>query len=80
MVITTVLEVLAADPEYHGRGAGSMLLTWACEKADREGLEIYLDGAAKAVPLYRRFGFVVLDCRDEKAVSEPMVRKPRVER
>jgi GNAT superfamily N-acetyltransferase len=70
----TVLEVLATDAEYQKKGLGSRLLKSVCEKAHSEGLELYLDAAKAAQPLYEKFGFVEqIDKREPKA-SAPMLR------
>ncbi|KAK3073354.1 hypothetical protein LTR53_005150 [Teratosphaeriaceae sp. CCFEE 6253] len=51
------LEMLATDPAYQGRGAGSQLMRWGLERANAEGLEAYLEASPDAVRLYERFGF-----------------------
>jgi GNAT superfamily N-acetyltransferase len=65
---------LATDPEYHKRGLGSRLLEEVCAKADNEGLELYLDGAKLAKPLYERFGFVEQPDKQEPKAAAPMLR------
>lgn len=68
------LEVLATDTEYQKKGLGSRLLAWICEKADSEGLELYLDAGKGAQSLYEKFGFMEqADKKDPKAVA-PMLR------
>ncbi|KAH8789803.1 acyl-CoA N-acyltransferase [Hyaloscypha finlandica] len=68
------VEVLATDTEYQKKGLGSRLLAWICEKADSEGLELYLDAGKDAQDLYEKFGFVEqADKKDPKAVA-PMLR------
>jgi GNAT superfamily N-acetyltransferase len=70
----TVLEVLATVTEYQKKGLGSRILECLCQKADREELELYLDGAKAAQPLYEKFGFVEqVDKREPKAAA-PMLR------
>jgi GNAT superfamily N-acetyltransferase len=73
-LIEAVVEVLATDTEYQKKGLGSRLLAWICEKADSEGLELYLDAGKDARDLYEKFGFVEqADKKDPKAVA-PMLR------
>ncbi|KAN0120094.1 acyl-CoA N-acyltransferase [Hyaloscypha variabilis] len=68
------LEVLATVTEYQKKGLGSRILECVCQKADREELELYLDGAKAAQPLYEKFGFVEqVDKREPKAAA-PMLR------
>lgn len=44
-------------PEQQGRGAGSMLVRWGCEKADAMGLECFLEASPAGKALYERAGF-----------------------
>lgn len=50
-------------PSYRGQGAGSALTSWPFERADREGVLVYLDtdeqGSAKRI--YDRLGFKKVD-------------------
>lgn len=62
---TLVLNQLVTLPEYQRRGAGSMLLTWPFERADKEGMVCYLDTGAdgKVIALYEKHGYVkVAEC------------------
>ncbi len=45
------------DAEYQGRGLGTSLLSRACEIADREGLDMFVEANANAESFYQRFGF-----------------------
>jgi predicted GNAT family N-acyltransferase len=69
-----VLEVLATNTEFQKKGLGSRLLTNICEKADSEGLELYLDASKAAQPLYEKFGFVEQTDKREPKASAPMLR------
>jgi GNAT superfamily N-acetyltransferase len=51
------LEILATDPAYQGKGAGSLMMRWGLEKADEQKVEAYLEASPDAVPLYHKFGF-----------------------
>lgn len=51
--------LLIVNPESRGQGVGSLLTQTAINHLQRRGAEtIRLDGAEKAVPLYKRLGFV----------------------
>ena len=56
-----VLEFLASAHEHKGRGIGSMLVQWGCDRADEEGVEIYVETNRAVLPLYKKFGFLVQD-------------------
>ncbi|KAJ5774882.1 Acyl-CoA N-acyltransferase [Penicillium paradoxum] len=68
------LDMLGTHPDYRCRGAGSMLVRWGCDIADREGVGAYIDASEAGVPLYTKYGFV--DRRDPARTSEvtPMAR------
>ncbi|KAK3679922.1 hypothetical protein LTR78_000299 [Recurvomyces mirabilis] len=51
------LEMVATDPKFQGKGAGSQMMRWGLERADNENLEAYLEASPDAVTLYERFGF-----------------------
>ncbi|KAI8657972.1 N-acetyltransferase domain-containing protein [Fusarium keratoplasticum] len=52
------LDTLATHPDYQRRGAGSMLMKWGCDLADKNGVGAYVDASKAGAPLYERFGFV----------------------
>ncbi|KAH7348522.1 acyl-CoA N-acyltransferase [Rhexocercosporidium sp. MPI-PUGE-AT-0058] len=68
------LESISTLPEYRKRGLASKLIDWGLNAADELGWECYLDGAARAVALYERYGFVAMPERDPGTTSLPMVR------
>ncbi len=56
------LWALAVAPAVQGRGIGSALLRSGLERADTTGIPCYLETTNPAnVPLYRRFGFIVVN-------------------
>ena len=44
--------------DYKGQGAGSMVLQYGCDLADRDSVEAYIDASPRGKRLYERFGFV----------------------
>ncbi|KAH7412839.1 acyl-CoA N-acyltransferase [Cadophora sp. MPI-SDFR-AT-0126] len=68
------LESVSTDPNFRGRGLAALLIDWGVKAADELGWECYLDGTAKAVPLYQRWGFEGLKDQDPECISLPMVR------
>ncbi|KAJ5198503.1 Acyl-CoA N-acyltransferase, partial [Penicillium cinerascens] len=52
------LDMLGTHPDYRGRGAGSMLIKYGCELADKNGAGAYVDASKAGAPLYAKFGFV----------------------
>ncbi len=55
---------MAADPAKQRLGAGSALVRWGVELADREGLPAYLEASPKGYPVYRKQGFEPIDVQD----------------
>ena len=51
------LDTLVTHPNHHRRGAGGLLLTWGCEKADETGTQAYLEASPMGEPLYKRYGY-----------------------
>jgi GNAT superfamily N-acetyltransferase len=80
MLMEAVLEVLTTEKEHQKKGLGSRLLEWGYERADNEGLELYLDAGKSAQPLYEKFGYVEqTTAKDPKAESAPMLRPAKKE-
>lgn len=52
------LDLLCTDPDFQKRGAGSMLVKWGCDLADKDGVSAYVDASKSGAPLYEKFGFV----------------------
>lgn len=85
------LEILVTHPDFQGRGAGSSLLGWGVERADKHGVVMALESTPAGLSLYRRFGFeeveiIKADMRqfgwdqpyDEEAAKRVwMIREPR---
>lgn len=52
------LDTLVTLPQHERRGAGSMLVRWGCELADKAGVEAYVEASLMGAPMYARHGFV----------------------
>ena len=50
--------MLGTHPDYRGRGAGSVLIKYGCDLADKNGVGAYVDASKAGAPLYAKFGFV----------------------
>jgi len=48
-------------PEYQRKGIGTEMLKQGIQRADDEGLLMYLEAMPKGLELYKRFGFVEVD-------------------
>jgi GNAT superfamily N-acetyltransferase len=56
------LQMLGADPEWQGHGAGSAILAPVLNRCDRDGDRIYLESSKERnIPFYERHGFLVTD-------------------
>ncbi len=75
--------MLGTLPSYQGRGAGSLIMRYGVEQADRDGRKAYLEASPSSVSLYRRFGFfekdeVTVDVKGHGPYQNLcMVREPR---
>lgn len=58
------LRMLCCTPARGRLGAGSALLRWGLEIADREGLPCWLEATPQGYPLYKRFGFQAVEVLD----------------
>ncbi|KFY96612.1 hypothetical protein V500_02403 [Pseudogymnoascus sp. VKM F-4518 (FW-2643)] len=56
-----LMGLLATDPEFQGKGCGTMLLRHGLELADREGRRAYIEATPAGLPLYKKLGWVVVD-------------------
>ncbi|KAB8262343.1 acyl-CoA N-acyltransferase [Aspergillus pseudonomiae] len=73
------LDMLCTDPQHQRRGAASLLVQWGCDLADRNGAAIYIASSDQGIGLYRKFGFKLLEGRDDTPEgANPMVREPRL--
>ncbi|KAF2218829.1 hypothetical protein BDZ85DRAFT_64676 [Elsinoe ampelina] len=51
------LDQVKTLPDYQGKGAGSMLVQWGAELADKEGLPTRLEATPFGMTLYKKFDF-----------------------
>lgn len=58
------LEILACTTTRQRLGAGSALLAWGNEFADKHGRTSWLSASPNGYPLYRRFGFEDVEALD----------------
>ncbi|KAF2637120.1 hypothetical protein P280DRAFT_472635 [Massarina eburnea CBS 473.64] len=64
-----MLNTLATHPEHQKRGAAKLLLDWGLQKADEEGLLMYLDSSLAGRRMYEKRGFeVVREVRFDRAL------------
>lgn len=61
------IDHFGVDHGYQGRGMGKMLMGRACEIADAEGLDVFVQANEFAESFYRNFGFET----EEKVVIPP---------
>lgn len=52
---------MGTHPKAQRRGAASLLMAWVTEVADRESLPCWVTASPDAVPLYKKFGFKVIE-------------------
>jgi len=55
------MSILAVRPEFQRRGLGSMLLTPVLELVDKENAKTFIQGSAKGLGLYLKYGWVEVD-------------------
>lgn len=59
-----LLGMIVTAPEYRRRGAAGLLVRWGLDKADEDGVEIYLEASVAGRPMYEKFGLRVLKTID----------------
>ncbi|KAH8703270.1 putative GNAT family acetyltransferase [Talaromyces proteolyticus] len=52
------LNIIFTLPEHQRKGVGRAILDWGLAKADRLGLESWLDASVYGLPLYQKVGFL----------------------
>jgi ribosomal protein S18 acetylase RimI-like enzyme len=75
-----LIDNVAVDPSFHGKGIGKALLEFAEAEARRAGFDsIYLythEKMTENIDLYSRIGYVEYDRRSQEDVSLVYMRKP----
>lgn len=67
------LETIGVDPDRHGRGIGTALVSEGLARADADGTRAYLETETEGnVAFYRRFGFEVVERIDPARLGTPM--------
>lgn len=61
------LDMLGTHPSYNGKGIASMLLKWGLDRADHNGVPVFLSASPAAKPMYERRGFRVV--REEEVAG-----------
>lgn len=64
--------MVATHPDHQGKGAGSLMMRYGCERADQDHVESYLEASPEAVTLYEKFGFT------EAARTDTLIENVRV--
>lgn len=54
------LNWMCCIPTHRRQGVGSLIMQWGIDKAEKLGLEAYLEASPMGKPLYEKFGFGVL--------------------
>ena len=61
MALTTfayaVLDIIHTHPSHQGRGAGTQLVKWGTDLADKQRLQCYLEASPAGYPLFRKADF-----------------------
>ena len=74
------LPIIAVDPHYQNNGIGSLLMKYALEKVDSDGLPAYLESSnPRNMSLYKRYGFETMGQIkvDDVPPLHPMIREAR---
>ena len=53
----TVLDIIHTHPSHQGRGAGTQLVKWGTDLADKQRLQCYLEASPAGYPLFRKADF-----------------------
>ncbi|KAH7253173.1 hypothetical protein FSOLCH5_013968 [Fusarium solani] len=66
------LNILYTHPDYRRQGVADMILNWGKKKADKMGVEMWLDATELGVPVYKKHGFTVVNVnRLQPTKAEP---------
>lgn len=59
-----VLQALVTSPVHQRKGVGSLLIRWAVERADAQGIRSWVHASPASCALYERNGFKVIGKND----------------
>jgi len=65
--------MLGTHPSYNGKGIASMLLKWGLDRADNDGMPVFLSASPAGKPMYERRGFRVV--QEEEVAGGGMCRR-----
>ncbi|KAK5112018.1 hypothetical protein LTR62_004552 [Meristemomyces frigidus] len=74
------LHAFAVHPEHQGHGLARRMMQWGFDKADEDGLPIYLEASPAGDPVYIHFGFKPvgqIEMLEGKETCRVMIRQPR---
>jgi GNAT superfamily N-acetyltransferase len=52
---------LFVRPEFQRKGLGGRLVEWGLRKAEKKGLQVYIEATEMGLPVYLRYGMVEVD-------------------
>lgn len=68
---------IAVHPAHQGRGVGTALVRWVCDKADADGVMVWVHASESAHPMFAQAGFEIVETLeldlDEWATKERVV-------
>lgn len=70
------LKILSIDPEHQRKGLGTLLVKWGVERANKEGVDAWLESSPMGKGAYLKAGFRVLGM---DRVDEPRAKKGYLE-
>lgn len=76
-LIASVLDICYCNPTHHRRGAGAQLVQWGCDRADKMGVQAFVEGTLTGRRLYEKHGFVVteaVDLKPERWPEKPLMQ------
>ena len=66
----TDLNIIFTHPDYQRQGVADLMLKWGIAKAAELDIEMWLDAWVFGVPVYKRYGFVVVEVNSIKPITE----------
>ncbi|MCJ1373894.1 hypothetical protein MMC20_005124 [Loxospora ochrophaea] len=66
------LNILFTHPEHRRKGVGALVIKWGLERADRLGLESFVEATKEGKTSYESFGFEVIDINEFHGQNEKL--------